>query len=105
MMLLLVAAALAAHPFTPAVWSALRSARAVDVSKNGREILYDVSHGAAKGPTVHEWWTIAPDGSGARRLSIPKGFDVAGFTAGGELAGTYAKGDGEAQVAVLTIGS
>ncbi|HZT11614.1 MAG TPA: prolyl oligopeptidase family serine peptidase [Candidatus Baltobacteraceae bacterium] len=102
---LVLAGALGAPAFTPADWTALRSATAVDVSRDGRTILYDVAHGAKKGPTVHEWWTISSSGTGARRLTIPKGFDPAGFSAQDELFGTYSKPKGEAQVALLRIGA
>ena len=67
--------------------------------------MYEVSHGASKGPTVHEWWTISSAGKGARRLTIPKGFDPAGFIAQDELFGTYSKPQGQAQVALLRIGT
>ena len=43
------------HPFTAEDWSTLRSAQPHAVSADGQLILYTVDHGAAKGPTLHEW--------------------------------------------------
>src|SRR5579871_2201058 len=98
-------AALTAHPFTPDDWTRLRSAAATDVSKDGRTILYDVSHGVQKGLTAHESWLISRDGSGARKLALPKGFEISGFLPDGGFYGTYAKGDADPQVAVLSANS
>jgi hypothetical protein len=42
-------------------------------------ILYRVSHGADKGPTHNEWWTIGADGAHASKLDLSEDFDPRGF--------------------------
>jgi dienelactone hydrolase len=79
----------AKHPFTAKDWSALRSARAVAVSPQGT-ILSRVSHGAAKGPTQSELWTIGADGSNAAKLDASDDFSPMGFTPdGAKLYGAW----------------
>lgn len=97
---LFLAAVLNAHPFGLADWTSLRSADAVAVNKSGSLILYHVGHGVDKGITADEWWTIRPDGSGARRLTFPTGFHPSGFMPNGGFFGTYAHKGKEPQVAV-----
>ena len=93
------------HAFGLEDWTALRSADARAVSKDGNTILYHVSHGVQNGVSAEEYWTIRPDGSGARKLSLPKGFKPNGFMPDGSLFGTYAKKDGQPQIAILRSGS
>ncbi len=89
-------------PFTPKDWSELRSAHAAAVSGNGT-ILYTVSHGAEKGPTHTEWWTIAADGNNAKKLEVPDGFHPMGFTRdGASLYGGW-KVNGYQQFAVFAL--
>jgi dipeptidyl aminopeptidase/acylaminoacyl peptidase len=77
------------HPFTAKDWSTLRSAGAAAVSPNGT-ILYSVTFGGDKGPTNHEWWTVAPDGAHAAKLDIQESFSPLGFTRDGHaLYGTW----------------
>ncbi len=77
------------HPFGAKDWSMLRSARAVAVSPQGT-ILYRVSHGAAKGPTQSELWTIGADGSNAAKLDASDDFSPMGFTPdGAKLYGAW----------------
>jgi len=77
------------HPFAGKDWAALRSAGAIAVSPDGT-ILYQVGYGADHGPTKHEWWTMAADGSHAQKLDLQEGFTPAGFTRDGHsLYGTW----------------
>ncbi len=73
----------AKHPFTPHDWATLRSARAAAVSPDGT-ILYHLTFGGEKGPTLNEWWTIAADGSHAAKLDVTDDFSPMGFTSGGD---------------------
>jgi dipeptidyl aminopeptidase/acylaminoacyl peptidase len=68
------------HPFAAEDWSILHSAEPQAISVDGQSILYSVNHGAAKGPTQHEWWTIRPDGTHAQKLDLPADFHPEGFT-------------------------
>ena len=70
-------------PFTAKDWAGLRSAHPVAVSTKGT-ILYSVTHGAEKGPTQTEWWTIGADGNNAKKLEVPEGFRPSGFTRDGQ---------------------
>jgi len=74
--------ATAKHAFTAKDWATLRSTNAAAVSPDGT-ILYTVTFGAEKGPTHHEWWTIAPDGSHATKLDLKDDFTPLGFTRDG----------------------
>ena len=67
------------HPFGLDDSAALRSARAIAVAADGETILYGVNFGGPKGPTNHEWYLIAADGSGARKLALPDHFIPSGF--------------------------
>jgi dipeptidyl aminopeptidase/acylaminoacyl peptidase len=81
--------AAAKHPFTARDWAALRSAAAAAVSPDGT-ILYGITFGAEKGPTKHEWWTVAPDGTHAAKLDLQESFTPLGFTRDGHaLYGTW----------------
>jgi dipeptidyl aminopeptidase/acylaminoacyl peptidase len=73
----------AGGPFTAKDWVQLRSAHLVSVSATGT-ILYTVTHGAEKGPTQTEWWTIDADGKNPKKLEIPEGFRPSGFTKDGQ---------------------
>lgn len=78
------------HPFAADDWAALHSAIAVAVSPDGSSILYEVAFGAAKGRTTHEWHTIRPDGTQAKKLDLPTDFTPFGFTESGKgLYGTF----------------
>jgi dipeptidyl aminopeptidase/acylaminoacyl peptidase len=80
------------HPFTIDDAAALHSASAVAISPDGKNILYAVRFGAAKGPITTEWHLIAAAGGESRKLSIPDKFKPAGFTRDGSLYGTYEVG-------------
>jgi pimeloyl-ACP methyl ester carboxylesterase len=73
----------AKHPFTAHDWATLRSARAAAVSPDGT-ILYHLTFGGEKGPTLNEWWTIAADGSRAAKLDVSDDFSPMGTFQGAE---------------------
>ncbi len=78
------------HPFGAKDWAAIHSASAAAVSPDGNLILYQVSFGAEKGKTNHEWHLIHPDGSDARKLDLPADFTPSGFTRDGKgLYGSF----------------
>jgi dipeptidyl aminopeptidase/acylaminoacyl peptidase len=72
------------HPFGIDDDSALRRARAVAVSPDGKTILYDVSHSGVKGPRVHEWRMIDVNGGNSRKLELSEHFTPSGFTKEGD---------------------
>ena len=89
-------------PFIPKDWSELQSAHAAAVSGNGA-ILYSVSHGAEKGPTHTDWWTIGAEGNDAKKLDVPEGFHPMGFTRDGQgLYGGWKMNDHQ-QFAVFAV--
>lgn len=89
-------------PFTAKDWAELRSAHPISVSANGA-VLYTVTHGAEKGPTQTEWWTIAPDGNNAKKLEVPEGFRPAGFARDGQsLYGSW-KANEQQQFAIFPM--
>jgi dipeptidyl aminopeptidase/acylaminoacyl peptidase len=72
------------HPFGIDDDSALRRARAVAVSPDGKTILYDDSHAGMKGPRVHEWRLIDVSGANSRKLELSEHFTPSGFTKEGD---------------------
>jgi dipeptidyl aminopeptidase/acylaminoacyl peptidase len=92
----------AKHPFTAHDWATLRSARAAAVSPDGT-ILYHLTFGGEKGPTLNEWWTIAADGSHAAKLEVSDDFTPMGFTSGGDkLYGAW-KVNKQRQLAIFLL--
>ncbi len=80
----------ARHPFTFDDAADMHSASAVAVSPDGKNILYRVGFGAAKGPDKVEWNLIAATGGETHHLNIPETFTPAGFTRdGAALYGNY----------------
>lgn len=78
------------HSFRPGDWAALRSAEAIAVSPDGKTVLYEVSFGAPKGKTNHEWHSVGVDGSKNVKLELPQGFEPFGFTPDGRaLYGSF----------------
>ena len=66
----------------------LRSAHAVAVSPDGKNVLYRVTFGGSKGPDKTEWHLIPTAGGESRTLDLPDSFKPAGFTRdGGALYG------------------
>ncbi len=93
----------ARHPFAFDDAANLRSAQAVAVSPDGKNILYQVRFGSAKGPDKTEWHLIAPSGGESRHLDIPENFKPTGFTRdGGALYGVY-QVNKVGQLATLTL--
>ncbi len=93
------------HPFSAQDWSKLRSAFAVAVSPDGKDILYQVSFGGEKGRTNEEWRLIHPDGTDGRKIELSEDFHPAGFTHDGHaLYGTFKIND-QSQFAVFPIES
>jgi dipeptidyl aminopeptidase/acylaminoacyl peptidase len=82
------------HPFGIDDYSALRSARAVAVSPDGKTILYEVSFDGTSGPAnKHEWHLIDASGENSRKLELPEKFAPSGFTEeGSALYGVYPVG-------------
>ncbi len=78
------------HPFGIDDYSALRRARSVAVSPDGKSVLFQVSFDGDKGPTKHEWHLIEVSGENDRKLELPETFEPAGFTKeGAALYGTF----------------
>ena len=78
------------HPFGLDDYSALRRARPLAVSPDGKTILYVASYDGDKGPTKREWHLIDASGTNLRKLELPESFDPEGFTKDGNaLYGTY----------------
>lgn len=81
------------HPFNLDDYSALRSARAVAISPDGKTILYRVSWDGTSGPVnKHEWRLIDFNGQNSRKLDLPEHFEPSGFTKDGALYGIYPVG-------------
>ena len=91
------------HPFSVDDAALLRSAAAVAVSPDGKNILYRVRFGGAKGPDNTEWQLIGTAGGESRHLTIPEKFHPAGFTRdGAALYGLY-EVNKMAQLATLAL--
>jgi dipeptidyl aminopeptidase/acylaminoacyl peptidase len=92
------------HPFSADDYSALRSARAVAVSPDGKTILYRVSFDGTTGPAdKHEWHMMDLSGGNARKLDLPENFEPTGFTKDGSLYGVYPVGK-FGQLAIVPFG-
>ncbi|HSD85626.1 MAG TPA: hypothetical protein VLG46_17320, partial [Anaerolineae bacterium] len=93
------------HPFGLDDYSALRRARAVSVSPDGRTILYVVSRDGDKGPTKEEWRLIDVSGENSRKLELSENFKPAGFLKdGAALFGLY-EVEKKQQLAIVPIAS
>jgi dipeptidyl aminopeptidase/acylaminoacyl peptidase len=92
------------HPFGLDDYSALRRARALAVSPDGKTVLYEVSFDGEKGPAKREWHLIDVSGENGRKLELPESFEPAGFTRdGGFLYGTYEVGK-KGQLGIVPLG-
>jgi dipeptidyl aminopeptidase/acylaminoacyl peptidase len=82
------------HVFGIDDYSALRSARAVAVSPDGKTVLYQVSFDGSMGPAnKREWRFVDASGENSRKLDLPENFEPSGFTKeGGALYGVYPVG-------------
>lgn len=93
------------HPFGLDDYSALRRARAVSVSPDGKTILYVVSHDGDKGPPKDEWRLIEASGENSRKLELPGNFRPAGFMKdGAALFGLY-EVEKNAQLGIVPLDS
>src|SRR5882724_9947242 len=93
------------HPFGVADWQALRRARAISVSPDGKTILYNVSYDGDKGPAKNEFHLINASGENHRKLELPESFEPAGFTKdGAALFGSY-EVEKKAQLAIVPLAS
>jgi dipeptidyl aminopeptidase/acylaminoacyl peptidase len=89
------AAAAEKHAFNLDDYSAIRSARAVAVSPDGKTILYRVSFMGTTGPAdKHEWHVMDISGENAHKLELPEKFEAFDFTK-----------DGSALYGVLPVGN
>jgi dipeptidyl aminopeptidase/acylaminoacyl peptidase len=73
------------HPFGLDDTSALRGARAIAISPDGKQILYEVLWDGASGPVYkEEWHLIDVSGANDRKLDLPEHFNANGFTKDGK---------------------
>src|SRR5579864_5689310 len=93
------------HPFNIDDYSAIRSARAVAISPDGKTILYRVSFVGTTGPAdKHEWHAMNYSGENARKLELPEKFEAFGFTKDGTaLYGVLPVGN-SGQLAIVPLG-
>jgi dipeptidyl aminopeptidase/acylaminoacyl peptidase len=78
------------HPFGINDYSAIRQARAVAITPDGKTILYLVTYDGDKGPTKREWYLIDASGENKRKLELPESFEPQGFMKDGTtLYGSY----------------
>ena len=92
------------HPFGIDDLSAMRSARPVAVSPDGKSVLFVVSYQGEKGPAKREWHLIATSGDNDRKLALPEPFTPAGFMPDGQaLFGTY-RVDRKPQLGIVPLG-
>ncbi len=78
------------HPFGINDFSAIREARAVAITPDGKTILYVVTYDGDKGPTKREWYLIDASGENKRKLDLPESFEPQGFMKDGTtLYGSY----------------
>jgi dipeptidyl aminopeptidase/acylaminoacyl peptidase len=97
------AAAADKHPFGIDDFGLLRAAQAAAISPDGKAVLYDAMSRDEKGPQKHEWRLIDTDGTHGHKLDLPEKFTPSGFTAEGDLYGTY-KVEDVGQLAVVSLG-
>ena len=78
------------HPFVWDDFVALREARTISVSPDGKIVLFEVSFQGDKGPTKHEWRLVDASGENNRKLDLPESFHPEGFTKdAASLYGTF----------------
>ena len=92
------------HPFGIDDLAALRSARPVAVSPDGKSVLFVVAYQGDKGPTKREWHMVGASGGNDRKLTLPEPFTPAGFMPDGQsLFGIY-RVDKKPQFGVVPLG-
>jgi dipeptidyl aminopeptidase/acylaminoacyl peptidase len=100
-----LAAAAEKHPFGLKDYSALRGARALAISPDGKTVLFVVSFDGEKGPTKHEWRLVDVSGENNRKLDLPESFEPQGFLKDGvTLYGSYEVAK-KAQLGIVPIAS
>jgi dipeptidyl aminopeptidase/acylaminoacyl peptidase len=83
--------------------ASLRSAAAVAVSPDGKNVLYRVQFGGHKGPTNTEWNLIPAGGGDSRHLNLPEKFKPTGFTRYGTALYGLSEVDKIPQLATLPL--
>ena len=83
-------------------FTAVREAKPVAVSPDGKSILYRVRSFGDKGPAKFEWRLIPVAGGESRKLELIDKFEPKGFTRDGALFGTY-KLDDVQQLAIVPL--
>ena len=91
------------HPFGIDDDSALRRARPVAVSPDGKTTLYDVSWAGVKGPRAHEWRLIDISGENSRKLDLPEHFTPSGFTKQGDALFGIEEFDKKGQFSIVPL--
>ena len=99
-----VAAQTTPHPFGFDDLAALHSATAIAVSPDGKNALYRVTFGGAKGPDTNQWNLIPVSGGEPRHLSAPEGYRPSGFTADSKVLYGTMEMNKLAQLATLSLG-
>jgi dipeptidyl aminopeptidase/acylaminoacyl peptidase len=90
-------------PFGLDEYSALRNARALAVSPDGKTVLFVASFVGDKGKVKREWHTVDASGDNNRKLDLPESFEPIGYTKdGGSLYGTY-EVDKKGQLGILPL--
>jgi dipeptidyl aminopeptidase/acylaminoacyl peptidase len=73
------------HPFQLDDYSALRSARAIAVSPDGKQVLHEVFWNGVNGPVYkQDWYVVDISGGNPHKLDLPEHFTPAGFTKEGK---------------------
>jgi dipeptidyl aminopeptidase/acylaminoacyl peptidase len=93
------------HPFGLDDFAAVRSARPVGTSPDGKQVLYEVFLTGTSGPVYQdEWRLIDTSGANSRKLELPEHFRPFGFTKdGNSLYGTMPVAD-LPQLAIVPLG-
>jgi dipeptidyl aminopeptidase/acylaminoacyl peptidase len=93
------------HPFGIKDYSALRGARSLAISPDGKTVLFVVSFDGDKGPIKHEWHLVDVSGENNRKLELPEGFEPEGFLKDGvTLYGSY-EVDKKRQLGIVPVAS
>ena len=91
------------HSFAWDDFAALRRARAIAVSPDGKTVLYEVSFDGDKGPTKHEWRLSDTFGENSRKLTLPEAFEPSGFTKDGAALFGFYEVDKKRQLGIVPL--
>jgi dipeptidyl aminopeptidase/acylaminoacyl peptidase len=93
------------HPFGLDDYSALRNARPVAMSPDGKQVLHEVFWEGTSGPVYQDEWRLVDiSGANSRKLELPEHFRPFGFTKdGNSLYGTMPVAD-LPQLAIVPLG-